>query len=207
MALSPLRPPAAPVQDAPRKISTPPQPQGLGVQKSNAHASTPARGSNPALQSTTGASGFDPTAKTSGRPAISLPTPTGAPQATGGANKVGSIGSTGIDALFNKGSSVFEKILGGLGQSVTPIDDPTARLQARSDQLGALLKSDPSLAGQVSHHDKMQAFRISKIFSNPAIYGALNDAQKAAVQSYQNTVYMLCGAEWPPPPGGGRGNA
>ena len=35
--------------------------------------------------------------------------------------------------------------------------------------------------------------------------GSLNDTQKLAVQSYQNTMAMMC-AEWPPPPGGGRGN-
>ncbi|HYV43321.1 MAG TPA: hypothetical protein VFA20_00610 [Myxococcaceae bacterium] len=212
MSISPLRPPASPVQDAPRKISTPPQqstatqsaPQAFGFHKSGSAT----RPSNPALQATTGASGFDAGARASGPktslPKLSLPQ-TGAPQATGGASAIGSLSGSKIDAIFNKGSSTFEHILGSLGQPVQPIDDPTARLQSRSDQLGKVLTADPSLKSQISFHDLMQAKRISRIFSNPVFLGSLNDLQRQAVQSYQNTMAMMC-AEWPPPPGGGRGN-
>lgn len=204
MPLSPLRPPAAPVQDAPRKISTPLP--AADHSKANAfgapRSGSVTRPSNPALQAATGASGFDAGARTSG-PRISLPAPTGAPQQTSGTTAVGTLSGTAIDRIFNKGSSSFEKILGSLGQSFPPVSDPTARLKQRSDQLGQVLTADPSLVNQVSRHDKMQAMRISRIFSNPTFYNSLNDLQKAAVDSYQGTMAMMC-AEWPPPPNGGR---
>jgi len=207
MSLSPLRPPASPVQDAPRKISTPqpsaanpPAPQAFGFHKSGSAT----RPSNPALQAATGASGFDAGGAKASLPKIALPQ-TGSPQATGGASAVGSISGSKIDAIFNKGSSTFEHILGSLGQTFPPVSDPTARLQSRSDQLGKVLTADPSLKSQISFHDLMQAKRISRIFSNPAFLGSLNDTQKLAVQSYQNTMAMMC-AEWPPPPGGGHSN-
>lgn len=212
MPLSPLRPPAAPVQDAPRKISTPLP--AADHSKANAFGASRSgsvtRPSNPALQAATGASGFDAGAPRTGGPRISLPA-TGAPQPTKGTGQttgtsaVGTVSGTAIDRIFNLGSKSFEKILGSLGQSFPPVSDPTARLQQRSDQLGSLLKGDPSLVNQVSRHDKMQAMRISRIFSNPTFYNSLNDLQKAAVDSYQGTMSMLC-AEWPPPPSGGRSN-
>jgi hypothetical protein len=211
MSLSPLRPPAAPVQDAPRKISTPqqpPAPSAFGIRKGGRHAQT--RPSNPALQASTGSSGFDAGARTGG-PRIALPAPTGAPESTKGANATagtsatGSVSSKFIDAMFNKGSSIFEKILGSLGHKDLPqIDDPAAKLQQRSDYLGSLLKADPSLKDQISFADIAKAHRISKIFANPTFYGALSDVQKLAVDSYQGTMCMLrSGEDWPPPPGGG----
>jgi len=207
MPLSPLRPPAAPVHDAPRKISTPlspttpPAPHSSGLHKGGSVT----RPSNPALQASTGASGFDPSARTTG-PRISLPA-TGAPQPTAGTSAVGATSGHTVAGLFNKGSSSFEKILGSLGhKDLPPIEDPTARLQQRSDYLGSLLQADPSLKNQISKRDLFQAMRISKAFSDPTFYGSLDPAQKQAVDSYQNTMSMMC-AEWPPPPGrGGYGN-
>jgi len=204
MSLSPLRPPASPVQDAPRKISTPQQPsaekaqapQPFGYRRGNGNAT---RTSNPALQASGGTSGFDAGTRATG-PKISLPQ-AGAPQPTNGTSAIGTISSKGIDAIFNKGSSTFEHILGSLGQTFQPVGDPTARLQSRSDQLGQVLTADPSLKSQISFHDLMQAKRISRLFSNPTFLGSLNDLQKQAVQSYQNTMSLMC-AEWPPPPGG-----
>jgi hypothetical protein len=208
MSLSPIRPPAAPTQDAPHKLSSPqtPTPHHVGLH----------RKSNPALLSATGSSGFEPHTRASG-PKITLPVAPGAPEpvkagkpgtvsgtgTTTGTSAVGSVGSGAIDALFNKGSATFEKILGGFGISSPPIEDPTARLQARSDQLGQVLTADPSLKNQVSKGDLMQAWQISQIFSSPDFYGSLNETQQSAVNSFNNSFAMLCGADWPPPPGGG----
>ncbi|HEY8208621.1 MAG TPA: hypothetical protein VIG99_14115 [Myxococcaceae bacterium] len=215
MPLSPLRSPAAPAQDAAHKLS-PHQPSA----HSPSHAPAALhRKSNPALLSASGASGFDAGTRPSG-PKITLPTAPGAPEAvkagqpgtadgagaTTGTAAVGSLKGSAIDAIFNKGSAVYEHILSGFGISSPPIEDPTARLQARSEQLGKALAADPSLKDKISHRDLMQAWHISQIFSNPDFLGALNDTQKVAVQSYQTTFAALRGSDWPPPPGGGHGN-
>ncbi len=219
MPLSPLRQPQAPIQDAPRSISTPQQPaqHQHGLHRPAA-ATAAQRPSNPALRAAGGESGFDGKAPRPAGPQLSLPVAPGAPApvqngkpaslesatatgttATTGTQAVGSVNSSGIDALFNKGSATFEKILGQLGASFQPIDDPTARLQSRSDQLGGMLAADPSLRNQVSPSDLAQVSALSKIFSDPAFYNGLTDPQKSAADSYNRTAAMLC-ADWPPPP-------
>src|SRR4051812_20065140 len=77
MALSPLRAPAAPAQDATHKLSLHPH------QPAAQQPAGPQRKSNPALLSATGASGFDANTQPSG-PKITLPTAPGAPEAVKG---------------------------------------------------------------------------------------------------------------------------
>src|SRR5690349_14405992 len=95
MPLSPLRPPAAPIQDAPRKISSPLQSPAAKPTTTPSTGSlktgSVTRPSNPAVQGATGTSGFDPGLRAGG-PKISLPA-TGAPQPTNAANGPSSVGS------------------------------------------------------------------------------------------------------------------
>lgn len=211
MPLSPLRAHAAPAQDATHKASfhQPAAQQPAAHQPASLH-----RKSNPALLSASGASGFDASTRPSG-PKITLPTAPGAPEAVKGGkpgtadgasaanapSTVGAVKGGAIDAIFNKGSAAYENILSSLGFKDLPqIDDPTARLQQRSDYLGKVLTDDPTLKDKISQADLTQAWHISQIFADPDFQAGLNDLQKQATASYQHTMSLMRTVDWPPPP-------
>jgi len=212
MSPSPLRPLAAPVQDAPRKLSTPQQPaqrqSGLhqsGLHRPSGHPATNRR-SNPALQSTTGESGFDGRLQQGGRPQLADTRPQlSLPGSAGSADGASATQETSsappldrVHKIFDQTSKTLEGILKSLGYNDLPeIEDSTARMQQRSDYLGSLLTATPELADQISTGHKMQLYSLSKLMDG---WTGLPAAEVKAIGSVHDTTLMAC-AGWQPPPG------
>lgn len=219
MSLSPLRPLAAPVQDAPRKLSTPQPPaqRQSGLHQSGLHRSTEHAGhrrSNPALQSATGASGFDGRPQLAGkpqladsRPQLSLPGSPDSPSLLPGGRPGGAEAASGTQAtgavpppdavhkVFDHASKVMESMLSSLGYKDLPaIEDSTERMKQRSDFLGGLLTATPELADQISTSDKAQLWGLSQLMNKWA--PSLPEVEQVAIQSVDHTMRAL---GWQPP--------
>jgi len=213
MSLTPLRQPAAPVQDAPRKLSTPLQTPAHAPGQRPAGANRP---SNPALQSVrAGESGFDARTRMGGRPQLGDSRPQFMPAAssfgTASGSQVSGAGAASgvegvrgpqaaIDRLFTRASRTLENILSGLGYgNLPPAQDSTARLKQASDLLISVLTEDPSKAQQISTGNKAKLWGVTKALK--PLQPFMTPVQGDAYQSLGKATMMACGAVWPPPEG------